>query len=110
MRSRYSGFTKAENARLPAERKMEFRIGINLGDVIVQGEQLYGDGVNVAARLESLAEPGGILISSSVHEQIRNKLELVLTCVNHRNMVSGARSARLLWSTRTVRHSGCSSE
>src|SRR5439155_11628607 len=67
---------KAENARLPAERRMEFRIGINLGDVIVQGEQLYGDGVNVAARLESLAEPGGILISSSVHEQIKNKLEL----------------------------------
>jgi len=60
---------KAENAALPPERRMEFRIGVNLGDVIVQGDQLYGDGVNVAARLENLAEPGGILISGSVHEQ-----------------------------------------
>jgi adenylate cyclase len=60
---------KAENASLP-ERRMEFRIGINLGDVIVDGEQIYGDGVNVAARLESLADPGGICISGSVHEQL----------------------------------------
>jgi len=67
---------KSPNAGLPPERRMEFRIGINLGDVIVQGDQLYGDGVNVAARLESLAEPGGILISGSVHEQVKNKLEL----------------------------------
>jgi class 3 adenylate cyclase len=51
-----------------------FRIGVNLGDVMVEGEQIYGDGVNVAARLESLAEPGGICISGSVHEQIKNKL------------------------------------
>jgi len=50
---------KAENANLPPERRMEFRIGVNLGDVMVDGEQIYGDGVNVAARLESLAEPGG---------------------------------------------------
>ncbi len=55
---------------------MEFRIGINLGDVMVEGEQIYGDGVNVAARLESLAEPGGICISGTVHEQIGNKLAL----------------------------------
>ena len=54
---------KAENANLPPERRMEFRIGVNLGDVMVEGEQIYGDGVNVAARLESLAEPGGICIS-----------------------------------------------
>jgi adenylate cyclase len=55
---------------------MEFRIGVNLGDVMVEGEQIYGDGVNVAARLESLAEPGGIFISRTVHENIRNKLAL----------------------------------
>ena len=67
---------KAENANLPPERRMEFRIGVNLGDVMVDGEQIYGDGVNVAARLESLAEPGGICISGTVHEQVRDKLVL----------------------------------
>jgi adenylate cyclase len=55
---------------------MEFRIGVNLGDVMVEGDQLYGDGVNVAARLESLAEPGGICISGTVHDQVRDKLQL----------------------------------
>jgi adenylate cyclase len=67
---------KAENAKLPRERRMEFRIGVNLGDVMVEGDQIYGDGINVAARLESLAEPGGICISDTVHAQIRNKLAL----------------------------------
>ncbi len=67
---------KAENANLPPERRMEFRIGVNLGDVMVDGEQIYGDGVNVAARLESLADPGGICISGNVHEQVRDKLAL----------------------------------
>jgi len=65
---------KAENAEVPPDRRMQFRIGVNLGDVIVEGEQIYGDGVNVAARLESLADPGGICISGTVHEQIRDKL------------------------------------
>src|SRR6202049_4157463 len=67
---------KAENASLPPERRMEVRIGVNLGDVMVDGEQIYGDGVNVAARLESLTEPGSIFISGSVHEQLGNKLAL----------------------------------
>jgi len=67
---------KSENEGLPPERRMEFRIGVNLGDVIVDGEQIYGDGINVAARLESLAEPGGIYISGKVQEEIRNKLTL----------------------------------
>src|SRR2546425_2994028 len=67
---------KAQNADLPAQRKMEFRIGINLGDVVVEGERLYGDGVNIAARLEGLAEPGGICISGTVHDHIENKLAL----------------------------------
>src|SRR5713226_4228106 len=67
---------KTRNADLPPSRKMEFRIGINLGDVIVQGERIYGDGVNIAARLESLADPGGICISGTVHEHIKNKLTL----------------------------------
>src|SRR5713101_7457372 len=66
----------AENANLPPSRWMEFRIGVNLGDVMVDGEQIHGDGVNVAARLESLAEPGRICISATVHEQVRDKLAL----------------------------------
>ena len=68
---------KAENANYPLERRMEFRIGVNLGDVIVEGEQIYGDGVNVAARLESLASPGGICVSDTAHAQVKNKLALV---------------------------------
>ena len=67
---------KAENAKLPPERRMEFRIGVNLGDVMVEGDQIYGDGINVAARLESLADPGGICISRKVQEEIGNKLAL----------------------------------
>src|ERR1700674_5132554 len=65
-----------ENANLPPERRMEFRIGVNLGDVMVAGAQIYGGGVNVAARLESLADPGGICTSDTVHAQIKNKLAL----------------------------------
>jgi adenylate cyclase len=67
---------KAENASIPPELRMEFRIGVNLGDVMVEGAQIYGDGVNVAARLESLAEPGGICISNTVHDQVSTKLAL----------------------------------
>src|SRR5713226_5410069 len=67
---------KARNADLPAQRRMEFRIGINLGDVMVNGEQIYGDGVNVAARLQSLADAGGIFIAGTVYDQIENKLPL----------------------------------
>jgi adenylate cyclase len=67
---------KAENGNLPAERRMEFRIGVNLGDVMVEGPQIYGDGVNVAARLEGLADPGGICISGTAHDQVRDKLGL----------------------------------
>jgi adenylate cyclase len=63
-----------ENAGLPPDRCMRFRIGINLGDVIVDGADIFGDGVNVVARLQALAEPGGLCISGSVHEQVRNKL------------------------------------
>lgn len=61
----------ARNADVPEPRRMVFRIGINLGDVMVEGEQIYGDGVNIAARLESLADGGGICISGTVHGQVK---------------------------------------
>jgi class 3 adenylate cyclase len=64
------------NTALPPQCRMKFRLGINLGDVIVDGERIYGDGVNIAARLESLAEGGGICIAGSVYEQIKTKLAL----------------------------------
>ena len=67
---------KARNAELSENRRMEFRIGINLGDVIVEGERIYGDGVNIAARIEGLAEGGGICISGTVYDQVENKLAL----------------------------------
>jgi adenylate cyclase len=67
---------RAKNALLPETRKMEFRIGINLGDVIEEGDSIYGDGVNIAARLEALADPGGICISESAYQQIENKIPL----------------------------------
>src|SRR5437667_7878406 len=64
------------NANVPQERRIEFRIGVNLGDVIVQDEDIFGDGVNVAARLESIARPGGIAISHSVRDHAGNRLKL----------------------------------
>jgi len=67
---------RAKNEELPEDRRMLFRIGVNLGDVIEEGDRIYGDGVNIAARLEGLAEAGGICISGSAHEQIKNKLAL----------------------------------
>jgi adenylate cyclase len=65
---------KTRNAELPESRRMEFRIGVNLGDVIEDGEQILGDGVNIAARMESLADGGGICISGTVYDHIENKL------------------------------------
>ena len=64
------------NTELSENRQMHYRIGINVGDVVTEGERIYGDGVNIAARLESLAEGGGICISGNVHEQVKNKLAL----------------------------------
>lgn len=65
---------EAKNADLPDLRKMQFRIGINLGDVVLEKGRIYGDGVNIAARVERLAEPGGICISGTVYDQVENRL------------------------------------
>jgi adenylate cyclase len=67
---------KTRNAELPENRRMEFRIGVNLGDVVEDGEQILGDGVNIAARLESLSEAGGICISGTAYDHVRNKVSL----------------------------------
>jgi adenylate cyclase len=64
------------NAGLPEDRRIAFRIGVNLGDVVIDGDDIHGDGVNVAARLEALAEPGGICISGAVYDQVRDRLDL----------------------------------
>ena len=77
---------KTRNAELETHRKMEFRIGLNVGDVISDEGRLYGDGVNIAARLESLADPGGICLSGNVHEQIRNKLSLQYAYIGEREV------------------------
>ena len=66
----------SHNDALPEEQRMNFRIGINLGDVMLEGDDVYGDGVNIAARLQELAEPGGILISGPVYDQVHNKLSI----------------------------------
>ncbi|PYI74998.1 MAG: adenylate/guanylate cyclase domain-containing protein [Verrucomicrobia bacterium] len=68
---------RERNADVPQDRRIEFRIGVNLGDVIVEGEDIFGDGVNVAARLESIAQPGGITVSDSVRDHVGNRLDLV---------------------------------
>ena len=69
--------TLNENSRdVPADRRLRFRIGVNLGDIIAEGDNVYGEGVNVAARLEALADPGGICVSGGVHDEIQNKLEV----------------------------------
>jgi TolB-like protein/class 3 adenylate cyclase len=65
---------KDRNKELPEERRMEFRVGVNLGDVVEEGDTIYGDGVNIAARLQSLTEAGGICISGTAYDQVKNKL------------------------------------
>src|ERR1700728_3448477 len=74
------------NDELPEEQRMNFRIGINLGDVMLEGDDVYGDGVNIAARLQELAEPGGILISGPVYEQVHNKLSIGFDCLGEQRL------------------------
>jgi class 3 adenylate cyclase len=76
---------RTRNDKFPPNRQVRFRIGVNLGDVMIQGQDLLGDGVNLAARLQTAAEPGGICISGSVHDQIRNKLSLAFHSLGERN-------------------------
>src|SRR5215470_10940506 len=79
------------NAAIPTDQRIEFRIGINLGDVIVEEGDIYGDGVNIAARLEALAEPGGICVSRVVHDQVRDKLDLAFEDLGEQQVKNIAR-------------------
>lgn len=83
------------NADRPSDRRMLFRIGVNIGDVLVDGENLFGDGVNVAARLEALAQPGGIAMSEAVREHVRDKLPLRMEDFGERRLKNIVRPIRV---------------
>jgi class 3 adenylate cyclase len=91
---------KTRNAQVTESRKMVFRIGINLGDLVVEGDRIYGDGVNIAARLEALADPGGICISRTAYDQIEDKLPLGYEYLGEKtvkNIVKPVRAYRVLF-------------
>src|ERR1700730_16759480 len=79
---------------VPGDRRIRFRIGVNLGDVIVEEQDIFGDGVNVAARLEALAEPGGICVSRMVHDQVRDKLAFAFEDLGEQQVKNIARPVR----------------
>src|SRR5438067_1627239 len=83
------------NAGVPQDRRIEFRIGVNLGDVIVEGEDIFGDGVNVAARLEGIAKPGGITISGSVRDHVGNRLDLAFEDMGEQTLKNIERPVRV---------------
>jgi adenylate cyclase len=83
------------NAGVPQDRRIEFRIGVNLGDIVVEGDDIFGDGVNVAARLESIAEPGGITISGSVRDHVGNRLDLAFKDMGEQTLKNIERPIRV---------------
>jgi adenylate cyclase len=82
------------NAAVPAGRRIEFRMGVNVGDIIIEDGDIFGDGVNIAARLEALAEPGGICISAAAHEQVRDKLDFSFEDMGEQQVKNIARPVR----------------
>ncbi len=82
------------NANLPGDRRMEFRIGVNLGDVVVEGDNLLGDGVNVAARLQELADPGGVCVSAIVFDQMEGKTNLAFADLGEQQVKNIAKPVR----------------
>src|SRR6516162_9786793 len=83
------------NAGLPQEKRIEFRMGINAGDIIIDGTDIWGDGVNVAARLEALAEPGGICVSARVQEDVHGSLEIAFEDIGEQQLKNIARPVRV---------------
>jgi adenylate cyclase len=80
---------------VPDERRIRFRIGINLGDVIVEGDDLYGDGVNIAARLEALADAGGVFVSNTVYDHVRDRLPFVFEDLGEQQVKNITRPVRV---------------
>ena len=87
MAGRYTG--------VEADNRIELRIGINLGDVIVEGDDLYGDGVNIAARIEALADAGGVFVSNTVHDHVRDRLPFVFEDLGEQQVKNIARPVRV---------------
>ena len=85
----------ARNAAVPAGRRIEFRMGINGGDIIIEDGDIFGDGVNIAARLEALAEPGGICVAARVQEDAAGKLDLVFDDIGEQQLKNIARPVRV---------------
>jgi adenylate cyclase len=83
------------NAAVPEGKRIDFRIGVNLGDIIIEQDDIFGDGVNIAARLEALAEPGGICLGGSAHEQVRDKLDLFFEDIGEQQIKNIARPVRV---------------
>jgi TolB-like protein len=92
------------NAGVAAESRIELHIGINLGDVIVEGDDLYGDGVNIAARVEALADAGGVLVSNTVHDQVRDRLPFVFKDLGEQQVKNIARPVRVYRVRTTLTH------
>lgn len=78
----------------PPERRIQFRVGINVGDVLADGDDILGDSVNIAARLEAIAEPGGICLSAAAYEQVRGKLEIAVADMGEQDLKNIARPLR----------------
>src|SRR5215813_1757957 len=89
------GAMNAANGDLPEDRRGVLRVGINLGDVMVDGGDLYGDGVNIAARLEALAEPGGIFVSQTVFDHVRGKVRLSFEDLGEQNLKNMAEAVQV---------------
>jgi adenylate cyclase len=85
----------SRNTNVPAERHLEFRMGINVGDIIIEDGDIFGDGVNIAARLEALAEPGGICVSAAAHDQVRDRLDIGFEDLGEQQVKNIARPVRV---------------
>jgi adenylate cyclase len=87
-----------------AENRIEMRIGVNLGDVIVEGDDLYGDGINIAARIEALADPGGVFVSNTVHDHVRDRLRFLFEDLGEQQVKNITRPVRVYRVRSTLTH------